>query len=82
MKIRLAKSYRVYEVYGDIDFNPQDYTELEGLSDEEIIEYLNENMGDFTLNESDEILVDQFTFETDMIKDKILDQEEEIILVK
>lgn len=82
MKIRLAKSYRVYEVYGDIDFNPQDYTELEGLSDEEIIEYLNENMGDFTLNGSDEVLVDQFTFDTDMIKDKILDQEEEIILVK
>lgn len=82
MKIRLAKSYRVYEVYGDIEFDPQDYPDLEGLSEEEIIEYLNENMYEFTLNGTDEVLVDQFNFETDIIKDKNYDHEEEIVLVK
>ena len=44
MKIRLAKSYSVYEVYGTIELNPEDYTELQGLSEEEVIQYLNENM--------------------------------------
>lgn len=82
MKIRLAKSYRVYEVYGDIEFNPQDYSELEGLSEEEIVEYLNENMYEFTLNGTDEVLVDQFQFESDIIKDKNYDHEEEVVLVK
>ena len=81
MKIRLTKSYRVYEVYGDIEFNPQDYSQLEGLSEEEIIAYLNENMYEFTLNGTDEVLVDQFTFETDIIKDKNYNEEEEIVMV-
>lgn len=82
MKIRLAKSYRVYEVYGDIEFNPQDYSELQDLSEQEVIEYLNENMYDFTLNGTDEVLVDQFQFETDIIRDKNYDHEEEVVLVK
>ena len=82
MKIRLEKSYRVYEVYGDIEFDPQDYPEMEGMSDEEIIAYLNENMYEFNLNQSDEVLKDQFTFETDILKEKHFDEDEEIILVK
>ena len=82
MKIRLEKSYRVYEVYGDIEFDPQDYPEMEGMSDEEIIAYLNENMYEFNLNQSDEVLKDQFTFETDILKEKYFDEDEEIILVK
>ena len=82
MKIRLAKSYRVYEVYGDIEFNPQDYSELQDLSEQEVIEYLNENMYDFTLDGTDEVLADQFQFETDIIRDKNYDHEEEVVLVK
>ena len=82
MKIRLAKSYRVYEVYGDIEFDPKDYSELQDLSEQEVIEYLNENMYDFTLNGTDEVLVDQFQFETDIIRDKNYDHEEEVVLVK
>lgn len=81
MKIRLAKSYSVYEVYGTIELNPEDYTELQGLSEEEVIQYLNENMYDFTLNDSQEVLVDQFRFETDIIKEKNYNEEEEIVMV-
>jgi hypothetical protein len=82
MKIRLAKSYRVYEVYGDIEFDPKDYSELQDLSEQEVIEYLNENMYDFTLDGTDEVLADQFQFETDIIRDKNYDHEEEVVLVK
>ena len=82
MKIRLTKSYIVYEVYGDIEFNPQDYSELQDLSEQEVIEYLNENMYDFTLDGTDEVLADQFQFETDIIRDKNYDHEEEVVLVK
>lgn len=81
MKIRLAKSYSVYEVYGTIELNPEDYTELQGLSEEEVIQYLNENMYDFTLNGSQEVLSDQFQFETDLIRDKNYNEEEEIVMV-
>ena len=81
MKIRLTKSYNVYEVYGTIELNPEDYTELEGLSEEEVIQYLNENMYDFTLNGSQEVLSDQFQFETDLIRDKNYNEEEEIVIV-
>ena len=82
MKIRLGKTYTTHEVYGTIDFNPQDYPQLEGLSDEDIIEYLNENMYEFTLNENNEVLRDQFIFEMDLLRDKIFDDVEEIILVE
>jgi len=82
MKIRLTKSYIVYEVYGDIEFNPQDYSELQDLSEQEVIGYLNENMYDFTLNDTNEVLADQFQFETDIIRDKNYDNGEEVVLVK
>jgi hypothetical protein len=82
MKIILAKNYNVYEVYGTIELNPGDYTELQGLSEEEVIQYLNENMYDFTLNGSQEVLSDQFQFETDIIRQKNYNEEEEIVIVK
>jgi hypothetical protein len=72
----------VYEVYGDIEFNPQDYSELQDLSEQEVIGYLNENMYDFTLNDTNEVLADQFQFETDIIRDKNYDNGEEVVLVK
>jgi hypothetical protein len=72
----------VYEVYGDIEFDPKDYSELQDLSEQEVIEYLNENMYDFTLDGTDEVLADQFQFETDIIRDKNYDHEEEVVLVK
>jgi len=81
MKIRLTRGYRMYEVYDTIEFNPQDYPELNGMSDEEIIEYLNENKYDMSLNDSDETLADQFIFERDLIKDKTMDIEEEIVKI-
>ena len=59
----MTRSYSVWESYDSIDFNPEDYPELEGMSEEEIVEYLNENMYEFELNGSSEgSLVDEFMF--------------------
>ena len=38
-------------------------------------------MYDFTLNGSQEVLSDQFQFETDLIRDKNYNEEEEIVIV-
>ena len=82
MKIRLTKSFRSYEVYDTIELNPEDYPELEGKSETEIVEYLNENKYDFTVKGRDECLYDQFVFYNDVVRDKIMDEETNVILVQ
>jgi hypothetical protein len=82
MKIRLTKSFRTYEVYEEYEFNPEGYSELKDLSDDEIINYLNENMYDLELEGSGNSLYDELNFETDMIRDKIFDEESSIVLIK
>ena len=59
----MTKSYTVYEVYDTIEINKEDYPDLEGLTDEEAVAYLDENMWDFTLGGSDEdCLASEFEF--------------------
>jgi len=81
MKIRLSKSYRTYEVYDTIEFNPQDYPELEGMSDDEIIAYLNQNMDDFSVD-GNNTLYEQFVYEGDLIRDKVFDEDYDIFKVE
>ena len=47
MKLRMVKTYKVYELYDTIEINKEDYPELQGLSDEEAISYLDEHMYEF-----------------------------------
>jgi hypothetical protein len=83
MKIRMTKSYRVYQVYDTIEINKEDYPELEGMSDEEVLEYLNENMYEFEIKDGYESsLTDEFEFNKDIIKDDLFDEEYELFLVK
>ncbi len=83
MKIRMSKSYVVYELYDTIEFEKEDYPELEGMSDEEVVSYLEENMWDFVLNEdSGESLGSEFEFNKDIIKDKQTNEEYTIHLLK
>lgn len=82
MKIRLAKSYTVYEVYDTIEINKEDYPELEGLTDEEVVAYLDENMWDFELEGSDEdSLASEFEFNRDIVKEKYTNEEYTLILL-
>jgi hypothetical protein len=80
MKIYLTKTYSVFESYGPIDVNLEDYPELEGKSEKEIIEYFNEIMYEENIKDgSEDTLVDEFQFNTEMIKQKYTDEEEEIV---
>ena len=77
MKIRMTRSYSVWESYESIEINPEDYPELEGMSDEEILNYINENAYEFELKDSNEgSIVDEIMFNGDVIKDN--ESEEEI----
>lgn len=77
----MTRSYSVWEAYESIEINPEDYPELEGMSEEEIVEYLNENIYDFELKDGSEgSLADEFMFGVDIIKDNQSDEELTIIL--
>lgn len=83
MKIRMTNEYRTYEVYDTVEFNPEDYPELNGLTETEIIGYLNENRFDFKITESsEENLIDTFMFERDIVRDKVFDNDYSVVLVK
>ena len=83
MKIRMSKSYTIYEVYDTIEINKEDYPDLEGLTDEEAVAYLEENMWDFSLDGgSEDCLASEFEFNRDIIKEKFLNEEHSIHLLK
>jgi hypothetical protein len=83
MKIRMSKSYTVYELYNTIEINKEDYPELEGMSDEEALEYLKENMYEFELKDGSEgTLTDEFEFGCEMIKDDQYDEDYELYLIE
>jgi hypothetical protein len=83
MKLRLTHEYTAYELYGTLEINTEDYPELEGMSDEEVVEYINDNIYDFKIKDSTEDnIVDTFTFEKDIIKDKEFDNEHKVVLIK
>lgn len=83
MKIRMTNSYSITEVYDTIEINPNDYDELRGLSEEEVIEYLNENGYEFCLNDgSQDCIADEFRFEKEIVKEKTTDEEQTFFIVK
>jgi len=83
MKIRMSKSYSVYEVYDTVEINKEDYPELEGMTDEEVIAYLDENMWEFQIKDgSEDSLGSEFEFNRDIVRDKYMNEEYELHLVK
>jgi hypothetical protein len=83
MKIRMTNSFHTTEVYETIEINPNDYEELEGLSNDEIIEYLNENGYDFALIDGEEVnIVDEIRFSKEIVKEKTSDEDIKFILIK
>ena len=79
----MSKSYSVYELYDTIEINKEDYPELEGMTDEEVVAYLDENKWEFPIKDSSEdSLGSEFEFSKDIIKDKYMNEEYTIHLVK
>jgi hypothetical protein len=82
MKIALTKSFRTYVVYGYKEFDPTDYPEFNGMSEDEIVNYINENSEEFNLNDSNEDnIMSDLEYNCDIVKDKEYDEEYEIIKV-
>lgn len=83
MKLRMVKTYSVYQLYDTMEINKEDYPELQGMSDEEAISYLDENMYEFEIKSSQEgSLVNEFEFNQEMLEDDIFDEEYELKLIK
>jgi len=70
MKIRMTRSYSVWESYESIEINPEDYPELKGMSEEEVLAYINDNAYDFVVKDnSEENIVDEIMFGRYPLKD-------------
>lgn len=83
MKIRMTKSYTTYEVYDTIEINKDDYPELDGMNDQEALEYLRENMHEFEVKDGSEgSLSNEFEFGKEIIKEKVSDDEYELYIVE
>ena len=83
MKIRMSKTYMTYELYDTIEINKEDYPELEGLTDEEALQYLDDNKWDFQLKDAgEESLGGEFEFNRDIVKDKFTQEEYTLHLLK
>lgn len=79
----MSKSYSVYEVYDTIEINKEDYPELEGMTDEEAVTYLDENKWEFPIEGgSEDSLGSEFEFNRDIIKDKYMNEEYSLHLIK
>ena len=81
IKVRMTESYRTYVVRESIEINVEDYPELDGMSDEDIQDYIILNASDMkpTNEEWYDSLYDELIGE-DVIRDKITDEEREIIV--
>jgi hypothetical protein len=81
IKVRMTESYRTYVVRESIEINVDDYPELDGMSDEDIQDYIILNASDMkpTNEEWYDSLYDELIGE-DVIRDKITDEESEIIV--
>lgn len=83
MKIRMSKSYISYVVYDTIEINKDEYPELEGMTDEEVFEFLENNLNEFEVKDGYESsLSDEFEFGKDIVKEKIYDVEYKLHLVE
>ena len=79
----MGKSYKVYELYDTIEINKEDYPELEGMSDEDVFDYLKDNLHEFEIKDGYEgSLSAEFEFGKDVIKDKQYDEEYELYLIE
>jgi hypothetical protein len=83
MKIRMLNSYSITEVYDTIEIDPNEYDELRGLSEEEVLQYLDDNGYDFCLKDgNEENIVDEFRFNREIVREKTTDEEQKFLIVE
>lgn len=79
MKIRLIKTQTTHQIFDAIEIKKEDYPELNGMSDNEALEYLNDNMYDIALvNGEENCIYDEFFFGKEIIREKITNETSEL----
>ena len=79
----MTNTYSITEIYDTIEINPNDYEELAGLSEKEVIEYLNDNCHDFCLKDAvHDTIYDEFRFEKEIVREKTYDEEATFFIVE
>jgi hypothetical protein len=75
VKIYQTESYVTYIVREPITIDLDDYPELEGMSNSEILDYLEDNVGDMMAQDDDYNCLSDELMEKDILKDKITGEE-------
>ena len=75
VKIYQTESYVTYIVREPITIDLDDYPELEGMSNSEIFDYLENNVGDMMAQDDDYSCLSDELMEKDILKDKITGEE-------
>jgi hypothetical protein len=81
IKIRLVEYSSVMNVYDEIEVNIDDYPELEGMNEDEMLEYINKNsssMGPISNDSYSDNLLEDLQ-EQDIIREKNYNNSSEIV---
>lgn len=80
IKVGITESYTTYVYRGQIEINVDDYPELEGKSDDEIAEYIQNNASDMKAPEDYDYADSLYDacIEMDIDSDKVTNEEYEI----
>jgi hypothetical protein len=81
IEVRMTESYSTWVVRESLEINVEDYPELEGMTEEEMTDYIMSNASD--MKASNEEYYDSLYEELigmDVVRDKITGEESEIIV--
>ena len=79
ISVRMTESYSTFVSHESIELNVEDYPELEGMTEEEIQDYIKSNSDDMkpTNDEYYTSLYDELN-QADVVREKITDEDSEI----
>jgi hypothetical protein len=81
IEVRMTESYSTYVVHDSMEINVEDYPELEGMTEEEMTDYILSNASD--MKSSNEEWYDSLyeeLLQMDVVRDKITNEESEIVV--
>jgi len=81
IEVRMTESYSTYVVHDSMEINVEDYPELEGMTEEEMTDYILSNASD--MKSSNEEWYDSLyeeLLQMDVVRDKITNEESEVVV--
>ena len=77
IEVRMTESYSTWVVHESVEITVADYPELEGMTEEEMKDYIMSNASDMKPT-NDELYSDDELNQADVIREKITDEDSEI----